>query len=205
MTKDCIFCNRANFEDRIISEDENSFVIATLGQITDGGYLLLVPKRHVSCIGAMGYSEMRTLDLPGSKIVEVLKDNYGTRAVTIFEHGIVGQTVPHAHIHFLPAFCRLTEKVKQDFPEAEIESIDSRYFWLTFSSFYKVRRKPYLMWQSEDKKWNICWDPPAPLQYFRLITAEILDRPERGNWRNMDPELDRKLRTETMERLKKYF
>ena len=51
----------------------------------------------------------------------------------------------------------------------------------------------------------VCWNPPAPPQYLRLIVAELLGHPERGNWRNMDPELDKQLGQETVDRLKLYF
>ena len=72
----------------------------------------------------------------------------------------------------------------------------------------KDKQKPYLYWRDAQTLFSqptVCWDPPAPPQYLRTITAEALGRPERANWREMDPELDRKLGAETVRRLKPYF
>jgi len=59
---DCVFCDRAQFEDRLVGETKDFFVIATLGQITDGGYVLLVPKEHIACMGALADQTSRMLD-----------------------------------------------------------------------------------------------------------------------------------------------
>ena len=40
------------------------------------------------------------MDISDRKILEDYKKQYPD----IFEHGIVGQTVPHAHIHLVPIF-----------------------------------------------------------------------------------------------------
>jgi hypothetical protein len=70
---------------------------------------------------------------------------------------------------------------------------------------YQKRKEPYLLWSTPDDELWACWNPPAPPQYLRTITAELLGVPERGNWRNMDPELDKQLYTETTLRLRPYF
>ena len=53
----CVFCDKKNFTERVVYENESAYVIASLGQITDGGYLLLVPKIHASCMGAMAIGQ----------------------------------------------------------------------------------------------------------------------------------------------------
>lgn len=58
MESDCVFCDRSKFEERLCGETKDFWIIATLGQITDGGYVLLVPKRHVECVGAMDKNEV---------------------------------------------------------------------------------------------------------------------------------------------------
>jgi len=47
MGDNCPFCDKKQFEERLIAEVDGFYLIATLGQITDGGYVLLVPKEHV--------------------------------------------------------------------------------------------------------------------------------------------------------------
>ncbi len=74
-----------------------------------------------------------------------------------------------------------------------------------FGIVYSKLQKPYLLWNDFGLIFEIIWDPPAPLQYLRIVVADALGRPERANWRNMDPELDKKLWSETVKRLKPYF
>ncbi len=207
MDSNCVFCDQTKFAERhiaerIVAEDQNFYVIATLGQITDGGYLLLVPKRHVSCVGAMKQAEVELfVPIMITKILGALRREYRTAEYVIFEHGIVGQTIQHAHLHFMPALCDLTSEVQKDFPGKAIDAIPS---WVWLRDLYTQRQEPYLLWTSNG--WvHVCWDPPAPPQYFRTALAKSLGRPERKNWQDMDPALDKRLWTETVARLKPYF
>jgi len=124
------------------------------------------------------------------------------RPNVVFEHGIVGQTVKHAHIHVVPADVRLFEKITKDFPKSGTSLISTLK---NFGIVYSKLQKPYLLWNDFGLIFEIIWDPPAPLQYLRIVVADALGRPERANWRNMDPELDKKLWSETVKRLKPYF
>jgi len=206
--KPCVFCDRKNFEEQLIGETEQFYFIASLGQITDGGYVLVIPKRHVPCIGAMEKQEIIEIEQTIWKTNNVIRAEYGVRPI-IFEHGIVGQTITHAHLHILPAQIRIEHKVRKDFPEARVNVI---YSLEILRLLYTTKKEKYLLWNvpwylGMDKKilYECAWDPPAPPQYLRLIVAELLGRPERGNWRKMDPELDKRFWSETVLRLKKYF
>lgn len=201
---DCVFCDKSKFEERLVGETKDFWVIATLGQITDGGYLLLVPKRHVECLGAMTSKEVKLLDKLEVKTCDALVAEYSVSPsdMIIFEHGIVGQTIKHAHLHIVPANAIIANRISDDFPKSDVSCI------LSFSDFrknlYNKRREPYLLWND---LWGmkVCWNPPAPPQYLRIVVAEALGRPERANWKEMDPELDKKLWQETVKRLKPYF
>lgn len=199
--KPCVFCDRTKIEKQIIHETERYYLIATLGQITDGGYVLLIPKRHVSCIGAMEEWEIREIIAETSRINFCISQEYHCYPV-MFEHGIIGQTIQHAHIHFVPAPLRLTERIRTDFPGKEMDIVPS-LDWLR--SMYLERQEPYLFWKDSRRELAICWNPPAPPAYLRIIIAEMLDCPERGDWRKMEPKLDKLLWSETISRLKKYF
>jgi len=96
---------------------------------------------------------------------------------------------------------KLTSKIRADFPNAEFEELK---YAAHLQELYQKRQEPYLMWVSGGEA-LVCWNPPAPLQYLRIITAEALGHPERANWRNIDPELDKKLWQETVRRLRPYF
>lgn len=202
---DCVFCDRSKFEERLCGETKDFWIIATLGQITDGGYVLLVPKRHVECVGAMEKEEANLLEKLMTKAKSALLKEYRTEGI-LFEHGIVGQTIKHAHIHMVPAQCTITGRIYRDFPRNDLHFLSDSAFINLFLKMYALRQEPYLLWQDAISSiYKICWNPPAPPQYLRIVVAETLGRPERANWREMDPELDKKLWSETVRRLKPYF
>ena len=214
MDSNCPFCDRSKFEERLITETDTFYVIATLGQITDGGYILVFPMRHVSCMGTLEESELRTLSaFLHTKVRPAFEEEYPPMKM-MFEHGIVGQTIKHAHLHIVPGEFHLSPRIDKDFP-AESFKRDVLFTYTENTSpltdlgnLYKERQEPYLFWQDESTIYyspTVCWNPPAPSQYLRIITAEAISRPERANWRQMDADLDRRLWTETVQRLKPYF
>lgn len=212
MEKDCVFCDRTKLQERLIHESEDFYVVATLGQITDGGYVLLIPKEHVSCMGALTPDRTINMFELRKEIYRALSLEYCQNIqavsypVTIFEHGIVGQTIQHAHTHFMPFMpvaVDFTPRIHTDFPIAEFEELHQ--YAAHLHKLYQMRREPYLLWTTPRGKFMVCWNPPAPPQYLRTVAAELLGRPERGNWRNMDAELDKRLCAETVARLKPYF
>ena len=209
MADNCPFCDIRQFKERLIAEVDGFYVIATLGQITNSGYVLIIPKRHVPCIGAMEEPELKALsDVLHTKVRPAFENEYPPDRM-MFEHGIVGQTVQHAHLHILPGRFRLSPKIDEDFPirAYERDVLCMSIPLVSLGVLYRQKQKPYLLWKDESTLWyeTVCWDPPAPPQYLRTLTAEALGRPERANWRTMDPELDRRLWSETVRRLKPYF
>ena len=200
----CAFCDQTKFEERIVAENKDWYLIATLGQITDGGYVLIIPKQHVPCVGAMKEREIIDIDSALHAARDAINIEYGIKPV-VFEHGVVGQTIQHAHIHLLPAQIRMCGKIYRDFPNAQFWFLDS-------DSLETLRRNckfagvnKYLLWSTPEGLLKAAIDPQAPPQYLRIIAAELIGSPERGNWRNMDPELDKQLYQETVSRLKPYF
>ncbi|MBI1957198.1 hypothetical protein HYV22_00330 [Candidatus Gottesmanbacteria bacterium] len=212
MSHPCVFCDRKQFEERLIAEISGFYVIASLGQITDGGYVLLFPVEHTPCMGVLDEKQTSAMLTIAADIGEALTKEYspefwttrGYRA-TVFEHGIVGQTIQHGHLHFFPAALDLTARPRADFPAAEFVELECQG---DLQDLYARAPRPYLFWESVEGKViqsTMCWNPPAPSQYFRTVVAEMLGRPERANWRTMDPELDKRLWSETVRRLKPYF
>ena len=180
------------------------WIITTLGQITNGGYLLLVPKRHVSCIGALDKTEATIIDAAQEQISTALRKEYKAEAVALFEHGIVGQTISHAHLHLLPAKLDITHRIVDDFPKTAFMVMR------TFAQLQKLFTnlpKPYLLWKDSHNSFiKMLQDPKnVPAQYFRTVAAGILGYPERANWRTMNQELDKMLWQDTVKRMKPYF
>lgn len=202
MDSGCVFCDRTKFgEERLITEDNNHYVVATLGQIKPG-YVLIIPKQHISCIGAMGENEISDIETLMLTTKDAIEIEYGIRPI-VFEHGIVGQTIQHAHLHLLPAKIRLCGRIYRDFPSSQVCFLDS--LKLLKWTYDVMGGKKYLFWSTPEGLLKAIIDPPAPLQYLRLIAAELTGHPEYGNWRNMDPEIDKQRWQETVNRLKPYF
>ncbi len=202
MGDNCAFCDRTKIEERIIAETGDWYLIATLGQITDGGYTLIIPKRHVLCAGATKEQEIIKIDDILSIASDYTEIEYSIRPI-VFEHGIVGQTIQHAHLHLLPAKIRLCGRIYRDFPNAQICFLDS--LKMLKCNYDMTCGKKYLLWSTPEGLLKAILDPPAPLQYLRTVSAELTCHPERGNWRDINPEDDKKLWQETVSRLKPYF
>src|SRR3989344_54467 len=137
----CAFCDRTQFEERIIAEVNDFYIVASLGQITDGGYTLLIPKEHVSCMAELSFARIAPLVHMTIEIRDAISNEFRSNPfyeypVTIFEHGIVGQSVKHAHFHFLPAALDLTPKIIADFPGCEMDEIPN---YLFLRAIYKAR------------------------------------------------------------------
>lgn len=198
---DCIFCDPSKLKPRTISNFPGVSVVATLGQITEGGYILLIPTTHSPCLGSLDKDQAIYFDRVVKRTLELLKLEYQS-PITVFEHGIVGQTIKHSHLHLFPAELDLTERIITDFPTSQIQIVNN---FAELQVLYQARQEPYLLWSTLYGKYLVCWNPPAPAQYLRTISAELLGVPERGNWKNMDPEMDKALIEETMERLVPHF
>ncbi len=200
MQKPCAFCERKMIEERIITEDASFIIIASLGQITDGGYALIVPREHGTCIGEMTTGGAAKLFEIAKFTANAIEKVWGVKPV-MFEHGGVGQTIQHAHLHLVPAEANLEKQVRRDFP-AETDALVSLR---DLPRLYQELSEPYLFWQEPDGAPMVCWNPKAPSYYFRRVVAEQLGRTERADWRKMDPDLDRRLWTETRDKLKPFF
>lgn len=151
----------------------------------------------------MKISEITIVQNILQKIRHALLKEYGSADMTICEHGIRGQTINHAHLHCIPANLNtITQRICNDFPDKDMVIVSS----LTgLQIIYSDMQEPYLFWSTNETEMHLCIDPQTPPQYLRIITAQILGHPERANWRTMDPELDKKLYSETVRRLKPYF
>ncbi len=97
----------------ILFETNNFVVVPTLGALVKG-WLLIVPKDHYLCMGALPKSLWPELLSLKSYINCLLTDIYGP--ITIFEHGPhsekleIGCGIDHAHLHLVPLNFSLLSK-----------------------------------------------------------------------------------------------
>jgi len=106
-------------------ESPNFVVLPSLGALVEG-WLLLVPKKHFICMGALPNSVVAEMQEMTLFLCSVLQQYYGQ--VCAFEHGpcranlSVGCGVDHAHLHIVPVSFDLSSAVTPFLPEGVVWS-----------------------------------------------------------------------------------
>lgn len=204
MSGACPFCDRRIFEEQLIVETTGFYAKASLGQIVEG-YTVIFPKRHVACLGDLTIPEIIELTLLKKKLTEAIVAVYQQRPI-LFEHGIKGQTVAHAHAHLLPLPATVYlpsffNRVRIDFPDY------SRIASLVDLREFHRREGPYLFHESSLGS-MLCFrtsEHSVRSGYLREVFAEVVGHPERADWRSVDPEVDAQIWRCTRDKIKDYL
>ncbi len=96
--EDCPFCARQGLHN-ILTESPSFFLLADHAPLIEG-HVLLVPKAHYSCYGAIPPELEEEFLQMKARAAAFLSQVY--RPPIFFEHGVFRQTVYHAHLHCLP-------------------------------------------------------------------------------------------------------
>ena len=110
---DCCFCRITNKSsqneyDKVIYETNNFLVITSLGAFVEG-YLLIIPKEHISSMAKLNNTLIQELKMLKAKVSQIYRKYYNASA-TIFENGSSSEngmyedSIVHAHLHLLPNF-----------------------------------------------------------------------------------------------------
>ncbi|MBM3257499.1 MAG: HIT family protein [Candidatus Liptonbacteria bacterium] len=160
---------------------ENFTVVCDANPIVEG-HLLIIPKKHYSCIGEYPrpiFEEFSELD---REVSIFLTKEYGECAS--FEHGIFGQTVFHSHVHYLPLQSTALDIIPEG--EKEIQKLEA----LTDLKEMYEKEGGYLYFAIGGNRWTVNKALATP-RFFRDRFAKALHHPERGNWKEIraTPEL----------------
>lgn len=168
----CPHCDPASFALRnVLQETKNFYIVCDVHPLTEG-HILIIPKKHLSCIGELPEKLFQEFVRLYDKVAKFLLDNYGS--VSSFEHGKIGQTVFHAHVHLLPYDGRL-EKI---IPENKFKAIQK----LSDLRTVFAQNKEYLFFSIGKNFWVV--EPTVAFPgFFRQRFAQALKRTERGDWR----------------------
>ena len=99
MNKNCIFCDREKIKDDIIYETENFFVKIGLG-IVAPGHVMTITKNHYTCFAAISNEILDEHDNLSEHLQSAIRKAFAE--TFLVEYGCWGQSVDHAHIHFIP-------------------------------------------------------------------------------------------------------
>lgn len=173
--KGCPHCEPDSFAlKHSLLETENFRIVCDVHPLTEG-HILIIPKAHISCIGAFSEKLFKEFEELYQKVWTFLAKNYGSQAA--FEHGVVGQTVFHCHVHLLP----FNGSVKEIILESGVLKPLS-----ALSKLREIFKKDgkYLFLALEDELWTVDVLIGAP-RFFRERFAKALNANKRSDWRKM--------------------
>lgn len=205
--RDCIFCQivkfvtvnkeyELSFTDRPIFSSHNFFLIQAKHSVNEG-HLLLVPVRHYYSLADFSANEFEEFKIILENVQATLRKLFG--AISIFEHGMIPESVSkcmeHAHIHFLPIKEKIARFLSDKFDAVEIyENLDHAY---------KKLKSPYILLKEDSENWISCKITDSiPSQYLCRLYAMASGKKD-SSWLNI--EIDNAQYRNVWEKLKKEF
>ena len=135
-----IFCQIEKKLSRQIINQTDNFYLLHDGYPLLEGHLLLIPKKHVDCYFNLDKKLLREFNLFKKDAINFLKDKYNQPV--IFEHGIAGQTIMHAHLHLLPTNKSIEKDLKQYGVVTKNPSVPYLYLeHFNKKNYFKSKRK----------------------------------------------------------------
>lgn len=185
----CIFCQRRKIAEDILYESDNFFVKVGIGIIA-AGHVMIISKRHLACFAEMPVSLVSEYQELKSWLVEKITAQ-AAKPVQI-EYGIWGQTVFHAHTHFIPKQgpgYRVKSLVEEMFKSAEVKLDLERADWDRLREIYRTE-KCYVSVE-EDGVLYVCHvcdikeDSELPYLNYRAFMARRFGLRGVKDWRQM--------------------
>ena len=164
---------------KTILESRNFVVVPTLGHFIPG-WLLVIPREHHLCLGALDDELMSELTAVKRKSEDLLRGIYG--AVIKFEHGpclsvTVGTCVAHAHLHIVPTKEDLRSELASFFRGREIHGLHEL-------SFLFEHKCPYILYEDDAGSAAVYETPLIPSQFMRMLLARKIGALAKYDWRD---------------------
>lgn len=178
----CFNSLQPNVWNEPLFESEHFVVLPSLGALVEG-WLLLVPKNHFICIGALPESVIAEMEGIKAVVSSFLTECYGK--FSVFEHGPhveklqIGCGVDHAHLHFVPLTFDLANAVEPFLPTGIMWS--SARHQDCQNAF--LRGQDYLYLEQPLGNGKIALHTAFDGQLFRRGIAATLGRLNEYNWR----------------------
>jgi ATP adenylyltransferase len=169
-------------------ETANFTVVPSLGSLVPG-WLMVVPKAHVICAGALALDLAKEMEQLTRDVITNLERSFGE--VCIFEHGpsasrkSTGCSVDHAHLHIVPVDFDLASAAQSFMPN---DSVWKAGGWLSCQQAY-LQGLDYLYIEQPIGKGRIATNAEFGSQVFRKAIAQHLGIIEQFSWRDF-PKID---------------
>ena len=176
LIQNCPHCDLQSFAYKYPLEVTENFVVVCDGHPLEEGHILIIPKKHLSCVGEFSDIFYEEFIFLYQKYYQVLIKNYGV--VASFEHGKIGQTVFHSHVHLLPFNGNIVDIIPEG--ESFIHQIEG----LKNLKQEFQQKGQYLFFSLSERCFLVDTSLGKP-RFFRDRFANALGNSERGNWKNM--------------------
>jgi len=118
--QNCIFCKIINKEisSEKIYEDDKVYSFMDIKPVSNG-HLLLIPKKHVPWMQDVSDETISHIFQKAKYLMKILKQSLNCDFVQI---SIVGEEVPHFHIHLIPRYFNdnLPRWINKNYSEGEM-------------------------------------------------------------------------------------
>lgn len=98
--EECLFCDFDKIKKDILCSSDNFYVKVGVG-ILAPGHVMLLPKMHIACFARLPKQLSKEFILVKDRLFNKVKFTFNEPI--IYEHGVYGQSIKHAHLHFLPS------------------------------------------------------------------------------------------------------
>lgn len=177
----CTFCNLdcGKIENTIIDKADDFIVVPSKGSLVEG-YVLVVPKIHVTSINELNNNQKESLLFLIKKYRKRFKEIYG-RYPIVFEHGtgcngITSSSVVHAHIHLVNHNFFDENKI---IDLLNLKKVDK-------DEFYKYKGESYIAYISFNFDYYISYNFNPCSQQMRKFIAQDLEIGDKYDWKNND-------------------
>ena len=120
---DCVFCQRTTIAPNILKETQNFRLVADHAPLVEG-HLLIIPKLHYACYGAVPPELDTELFALKREVQRFFQQDY--LPPVFWEHGIFHQSVFHAHLHCFP-FGALSQKQHEICEKLAAETVQTQH------------------------------------------------------------------------------
>jgi diadenosine tetraphosphate (Ap4A) HIT family hydrolase len=176
----CAFCQRSRVTANILQESPHFLIVADHAPLIEG-HILIIPKEHHTCYGAVPAALDAELFALKQEVGRFFEQYYAP--IVFWEHGVFRQTVFHAHLHCFPFGGTQYNASEQVHSLVVYAQDDLRHWYNTCGHyFYMEDARGALLFAPElDRYTHIVKD---------VLTAGVAARSQQVGWRSQQQRLE---------------